>query len=90
MNTYKAASERGKALYGEDAFDADFSVIEERDQLEGGHLVIVPRTYKVLSNNYAAADQGKTFQGAFPVEQEAALISGGHIERVDAPAKRTK
>lgn len=89
-NTYKAVSERALTLYGEDVFGADLSAVEERDQIEGGHLVIVPRLYKVLTNNYSAAEQGKTFEAALLVEQEAALIGGGHIERADKPAKRTK
>jgi hypothetical protein len=88
MNTYKAVSERAKILNGEDVFEADFSALEEKDHLDGGHLEIVPRTYRVLSNNFSAAKQGATFDGAFLVEQEAALIQGGHIERVDVPAKK--
>lgn len=87
MNTYKATSKYGKAIYGEDVFEAEFTALEERDLRAGGHLEIVPRPYTVLSVNYGPG-QGKTFDGAFPVEQEAALIGGGHIERADQPAKK--
>jgi hypothetical protein len=87
-NTYAAISERAKALHGEDVFEADFTAIEEKDQLDAGHLRIAPRTYRVLSNNFSAAPQGKTFVAALLVEQEAALIQGGHIERVVEPAKK--
>lgn len=89
-NTYRPLSERAKALHGEDVFEADYTASEEKDQLDAGHLEIAPRTYKVLSNNYSAAPQGKTFTAAMLVEQEAALIQGGHIERVDAPASKRK
>lgn len=87
-NTYRALSERALAIHGADVFEAEFAATEERDHLSGGHLEIVPRPYKVLSARYGPG-QGKTFDGAFPVEQEAALISGGHIERVN-PASTTK
>lgn len=89
-NTYKPVSEYGRAIYGDDAFEAEFSVIDERDLLSSGHLEIVPRAYRVLSDNYAAGKQGDEFAGAFPVEQEAALIQGGHIKRVDAESASTK
>lgn len=79
-NTYRALSDRAKALHGEDVFSAQLSAVEERDQLEGGHLEIVPRSYRVLSNNFTAAKQGRDVDLALRVEQEAALIQGGHIE----------
>ncbi len=89
MNTYKAASERGKALYGEDVFEAEFSASDEADHIAGGHLVIVPRKYRVLSTNYEAGKQGATFEAALLVENEAALIAGGHIQRVDPETTAT-
>jgi hypothetical protein len=80
-NTYRATSERGQALFGEDVFDGEFSAVDEADHLSGGHLEIVPRPYRVLSNNYSAGDQGSVVDLALPVENEAALILGGHIQR---------
>lgn len=82
-NTYRAVSARGIALHGEDVVDLDLSVIEEADMIAAGHLEIVPRSYRVLSNNYAAGEQGETVDLALPIEVEAALISGGHLVRVD-------
>jgi hypothetical protein len=82
-NKYRPVSVVGKATYGEEEFEADLSASEELDALSGGHLELVPRTYRVLSDNYTAAGQGETFLAVYPVENEAALISGGHIERVD-------
>lgn len=89
MNTYRAISDRAKALHDPAEFEADLSATEEADELSGGHLEIVPRPYKVLSNNFSAGKQGDTVDLALLVEQEAALIEGGHIERVDKPGKST-
>lgn len=90
MNTYKPVSARAKALYGSDDFDTELSAAEERDQLEAGHLEIVPREYEVLSNNLAAGKQGEEVTLALPVETEAALIEGGHIKRVEKKAAKKK
>lgn len=72
----------GKAIYGEDVFDGDFTAAEERDSLLGGHLLIVPRAYTVLSDNYAPGKKGDVLELALPMEVEATQVSGGHIERV--------
>lgn len=82
-NTYKALSKAAEAAFSVGTFEAEFTATEEQDWLSAGVLAIVPRTYRVLTNNYSAAKQGETFTGALLVEQEAALIQGGHIERVD-------
>ena len=82
-NTYKAKSARGEALYGEDVVDIDLTATEEADALGAGTLELVPRTYRVLSNNYAAGEQGSEVELALLVEHEAALIQGGHLERVE-------
>lgn len=84
-NTYRALSVSAKSEYGDGVVELDLSPYDEHSALTGGHLEIVPRKYKVLSDNYTAAPQGQTFDGAYPVENEAALIQGGHIERVDLP-----
>ena len=84
-NTYRAVSDYGKAVFGEEPFDHEFTASDEGDHLGSGHLEIVPRTYRQLSNNYSAAKQGATFLGAFVVDHESALIQGGHIKRADAP-----
>jgi hypothetical protein len=88
MASYRPVSLRAKALHGDDAFEADLSAAEEADQLAGGHLEIVPRPYRVLSNNYSAGKQGDTVDLALPVETEAALILGGHIERASKPTNK--
>jgi hypothetical protein len=82
-NTYRAVSERAKALHEEPVFEAELTAAEEADQLEAGHLEIVPRSYKVLSNNFSAGKQGATVTLALLVEQESALVEGGHIKRND-------
>jgi hypothetical protein len=83
-NTYRPVSDRARTIHGKGVLELDLTVQDETDELSGGHLEIEPRTYRVLSNNFAAAKQGEEFQAAYPVETEAALVAGGHIERVDA------
>lgn len=82
-NTYKPLSERAKALHGVKVFTAEFTVLEEADQISAGHLEIAPRPYKVLSNNFEAGKQDTVVNLALPIEQEAALVEGGHIKRND-------
>jgi hypothetical protein len=82
-NTYRAADEYGAAHFGDDVFEADFDVLEERDHLDSGHLEIVPRQYKVLSDNFAGGTKGEPLEAAYPMEVEAALLTGGHLMRVD-------
>jgi hypothetical protein len=82
INTYKATDEYGRAIFGEDVFDADFAAGEEKDHLDGGHLEIVPRNYTVLSDNFSGGAKGETYSAALLKEIEAALIAGGHIARV--------
>lgn len=82
-NTYRPVSEYGKAQWGPDVFDGDFTVTDEKDHIDGGHLEIVPRKYTVLSDNFSGGPQGGEYMGALRKEIEAALIQGGHIQRVD-------
>jgi hypothetical protein len=89
-NTYRPVSDRAKALEGDKPFEADYTPGEERDQLDGGHLEIVPRPYKVLVNNFAAGEQGDTVDLALLVEEEGALLAGGILERSDPPKKTAK
>ena len=87
---YRPVSARAKALHGEAPFEADLSAADERDQLDGGHLEIVPQPYEVLSGNYSAGKQGDVVDLALPVEVEAALIQGGHIQRATKPTNQKK
>jgi len=81
-NTYRALSDSTKAAFADGVFEREFTPTEERDWLASGLVELVPRKYKVLSNNYDAGKQGSTVEAALLVELEAALIAGGHIERV--------
>lgn len=87
-NTYRPLSEYGKAVWGEAVFDGDFTVAEELDHVAGGHLEIVPRKYRVLSDNFTGGPQDGEYLGALRMETEAALIQGGHLERVDKPVDK--
>jgi hypothetical protein len=89
VNTYKATSDRGKAIYGDETFEAEFTALDERDELEGGHLVIVPRPYRVLVNNYDAGKQGEVVDLALRVDQERALVGGGIVARADSKPTKT-
>jgi hypothetical protein len=83
MNTYKATSPAAVAAFADGVFERDFTPSEEQDLLNSGLLELVPRKYRVLSNNYAAGEQNSVVELALLKENEAALIQGGHIERVD-------
>lgn len=89
-NTYRALSVVGEHHFGEGVVDLDLSPDEERDALGGNHLEIVPRKYRILSDNYTAGEQGAVVELALLKENEAALIQGGHIQRVDEPSKDEK
>ena len=89
-NTYRALTPAAVAAYDDGVFERDFTPADEQDVLNSGLLALVPRKYKVLSNNFAAADQGSEIEAAYPVEIEQALIQGGHLERVDDKPKTTK
>jgi hypothetical protein len=82
-NTYKAISVVGEHHYGEGVVELDLSPDEERDALNSKHLEIVPRKYRILSDNYEAGEQGAVTELVLLKENEAALISGGHIQRLD-------
>jgi hypothetical protein len=90
MNTYRALTPAAAAAFADAVFEREFTPTEERDWLDSGLLELVPRAYRVLSNNYAAGAQGDLVDLALLVENESALISGGHIERVDKPATTKK
>ena len=80
-NTYMPLSVAAKSQYGDAVVELDLSVMDEKDALDGGHLEIAPRAYKVLSDNFSGGPQNGQYLGALRVETEAALIAGGHIER---------
>src|SRR5262245_21560664 len=84
-NTYRALTPQVVGVFSEGVFEADLSPSEEKDWLDAGLLELVPRQYKVLSDNYAAGEPGDLVELALLVELEAALIAGGHIERVEKP-----
>lgn len=92
-NQYKARTSAAEGLFGSEQFDREFSAIEERDYLDRGLLEIVPRPYRVLSDNYTIdgkpVPHDEIVELAFPVEIEAALVNGGHLERVRRDARPT-
>lgn len=87
-NQYRALTKAAQGMWSPDVFEHEFTRWDEDDELRAGRLEIVPRPYRVLSSNYVVPE-GEVFDAAFPVEIEAALIAGGHIERVRRDAKST-
>lgn len=81
-NTYRAVSVAAKSQYGEDPVELDLSVMDEKDALDNGQLELVPRKYRVLTDNFSGGPEGSVYDAAFRREIEAALL-GVHIERYD-------
>jgi hypothetical protein len=75
-------------MYSDGVFEHEFTPVEEQDALGAGLVQLVPRSYRVLSNNYTAGEQGSLVELALLKEHEQALIQGGHLERVDKPAAK--
>lgn len=80
-------------MFEEGVFEREFSVSEEQDWLNRGFLELVPRPYRVLTDNYTIlgwpVPQNAVVEATFPIEVEAALIAGGHLERVRRDAHPT-
>ena len=67
-------------------FDHDFEeAIHELDAVQSGLLEIVPREYRVIVEDARIHDTptGEVFTAAMLMENEAALVNAGMIERVE-------
>jgi hypothetical protein len=74
-----------------DEFEHEFTVEDEAANLASGLLELLPRKYKVIGGSEVyETPPGEEFEAALPLGQEALLIEGGHIERVEKPAKKSK
>lgn len=94
MNQYRAVTPAAVGMFEDGIFERDFTPTEEQDWcFNRGLLEIVPRPYRVLSDNYTIegwpCPQGAIVTAAFPIEIEAALIAGGHLERARRDAQPT-
>jgi hypothetical protein len=76
--------------YGQnEEFEHEFTEDEEAANVNNGLLEIVPRRYKVIGGSHVyETPPGEEFEAAMLMGQEAALLAGGHIERVDAAPKK--
>jgi hypothetical protein len=89
MNRYKVllplTVHTADASYAQgEEFDQEFSVEDEAANLASGLLELLPNTYRVIGGSEVHGTKpGGTFTMAIPLGQEALLIEGGHIERVD-------
>jgi hypothetical protein len=82
-NTYRASTPAAAELYEDGVFEREFTAAEESDALAAG-VVIVPRRYRVLSDNFKAGPKGAEVELALRVAHEGALLVAGHLERVRA------
>lgn len=95
VNTYRATTKAAEAAFSVGEFEHEFATpTEEADWVNSGLLEIVPSTYRVLTDTAVhgvkGTDKDPTFEAALPMETEAALIAGGHIERVRKPSTKKK
>lgn len=87
MRRYKATGPIPEANVG-DEFEADYPAAVEADLITRGRIELLPRTYKVTGPRAVRdTEPGGTFEHAFPLGQEEALVSGGHIKPVERRAK---
>lgn len=93
MNQYRALTKAAIAMFEEGVFEREFTVWEEQDWLARGFLELVPRPYRVLTDNYTIegwpVPQEAVVEATFPIEIENALLTGGHLERVRRDAHPT-
>jgi hypothetical protein len=76
-------TEDGSYKQGE-VFEKDFTPADELENVDSGLIGIVPSMYKVVGESRVYdTGQGELFEAALLMENEAALIQGGHIERVE-------
>jgi len=85
--------ENGSYTQGEE-FDKEYTAEEEADLLafRGGGLVeIVPREYKVVGDaNVHETPPGETFTAALTIGEEAHLVDGGFIQRIEPEPPKPK
>lgn len=82
-------TEDGSYTQGE-TFEKDFTPEQELDNVTSGLLAIVPAKYRVVGDSNVhgvnATDDDPTFEAPLLLENEAHLVTAGHIERVEDPA----
>jgi hypothetical protein len=70
-------------------FETAFTEDEETANVSSGLLAIVPQRYKVVGGSDVwETPTGEEFERALSLGEEALLLEGGHIERVEKPAKK--
>jgi hypothetical protein len=92
---YVAKTKGAEAVFQPGEFEHRFdSWQEEQAWLVTGALELLPATYRVLTDTpvhgVTALSEPPTFEAAMGMEQEAMLVSGGHIERAEPSKPTTK
>jgi hypothetical protein len=68
-----------------------YTQYDEFENVRSGLLEIVPVLYRVTGGSVVhGTEPGGEFYASLPVGNEAQLVAGGHIERVDKPATQKK
>ena len=82
-------TEDGSYIQGQE-FAKDFSEEEEAANLDSGLLELVECRYRVVGGSHVfETAPGDEFTAAMRIGQEALLVAGGHIERIDEPVVAT-
>jgi hypothetical protein len=85
-----AVQPREGGSYGQhEEFDTDLTEDEETENVRSGLLEIVPVLYRVTGGSVVhGTEPGGEFYASLPIGNEAQLVQGGHIERVEKPASK--
>jgi hypothetical protein len=96
MNRYRVLlplrvhTEDGSYTQGE-TFEKDFTVDDEATNLDSGLLELLPNKYRVVGGSRVyETDPGEEFDAPLRLGQEALLVAGGQIERVEPAPKPRK
>jgi hypothetical protein len=80
----------GAYTQGEE-FEQDFSHDDEATNLASGLLEIVPQRYEVVGGcRVHETEPGDVFERALTVGEEALLVAGGHVRRVESAPPKSK
>jgi hypothetical protein len=87
----KVQPREGGSYEQHEEFETSFTQDEETENVRSGLIEIVPVRYRVIGGSTVhETAPGDEFTLALPMGNEALLIQGGHIERVDKPPTAKK
>jgi hypothetical protein len=87
----KVQPREGGSYEQHEEFETSFTQDEETENVRSGLIEIVPVHYRVIGGSTVHdTAPGGEFAAALPMGNEALLIQGGHIERVDKTSTAKK